>query len=95
MKVGEHSRMIISPDLCYGSKGFYPLISANSALIVQVRFHFSCIFLACHILSPVFEVHRQCLQVELLASEPSDPAAAMMASTVAAGAGKARHEHVV
>jgi hypothetical protein len=30
--------MIISPDLCYGSKGFYPLISANSALIMQVRF---------------------------------------------------------
>ena len=37
MKVGDECRMIISPDLCYGSKGFYPLVPANSALIVQVQ----------------------------------------------------------
>ena len=37
MKVGDECRMIMSPDLCYGSKGFYPLIPANSALIAQVK----------------------------------------------------------
>jgi hypothetical protein len=37
MVVGDHVRIIASPDLCYGSKGFYPLIPANSALIIQVR----------------------------------------------------------
>jgi hypothetical protein len=36
MVVGDHVRIIASPDLCYGSKGFYPLIPANSALIIQV-----------------------------------------------------------
>eukprot|EP00802_Teleaulax_amphioxeia_P023471 Tamp_24054.p1 GENE.Tamp_24054~~Tamp_24054.p1 ORF type:complete len:134 (-),score=17.55 Tamp_24054:505-906(-) len=37
MVVGDHVRIIASPDLCYGSKGFYPLIPANSALIIQVE----------------------------------------------------------
>mmetsp|Transcript_21788 Transcript_21788/g.34966 ORF Transcript_21788/g.34966 Transcript_21788/m.34966 type:complete len:137 (+) Transcript_21788:31-441(+) len=37
LNVGDHARLILSPDLCYGSKGFYPLIPANSGLIVQVE----------------------------------------------------------
>ena len=37
INVGDHARFIISPDLCYGSKGFYPLIPANAALIVQIE----------------------------------------------------------
>ena len=35
MNVGDKARLILSPDLCYGSKGLYPLIPANSALIMQ------------------------------------------------------------
>ena len=46
--MGDHVRIIASPDLCYGSKGFYPLIPANSALIIQVgrwrqRVYVSCL----------------------------------------------------
>ena len=37
INVGDHARFIISPDLCCGSTGFYPLIPTNAALIVQIE----------------------------------------------------------
>mmetsp|Transcript_15942 Transcript_15942/g.38763 ORF Transcript_15942/g.38763 Transcript_15942/m.38763 type:complete len:121 (-) Transcript_15942:263-625(-) len=37
MVVGQLMRVVVSPDLGYGSKGFYPSIPANATLIIDVE----------------------------------------------------------